>query len=83
MLVIRGVALWLVIPVAVICWAVRAVGGARITPAQSIGWFDANFWALLERGVFRVFVRTPRSRFLRWSEMGEGRRPWRDWNGLW
>jgi hypothetical protein len=69
LLLIRGVALWIVIPVTVLVWL---VAGARlrrraITLAQFLGWVDLNLVALIERSVLRPFVSVP----MPWSSAKE------------
>lgn len=49
LLIIRGVALWLVVPVSVLTYPAIRVLGNRVTVAQTMGWADLNLIALLQR----------------------------------
>jgi hypothetical protein len=60
-LVIRGLLLWLVVPLAVICWlplrfALRRRGA---TFGRYLGWVDLNLVACLERSVLKPIMRNP------------------------
>jgi hypothetical protein len=57
-LVIRGVLLWIAVPVAVIAWAVIFwMTKARL--GACLGWFDLNLNALIQRVILRPFIRKP------------------------
>jgi hypothetical protein len=61
LLLIRGVLLWLVVPLATLSWLVVRVGGrARaITLGQFLGWMDVNLIACIQRTIVRPLVRFP------------------------
>lgn len=61
LLLLRGVLLWLVVPVATCTWPVTFVWfrRPRITLGQFLGWSDLNLMALLSRVVLRPFFRAP------------------------
>jgi predicted tellurium resistance membrane protein TerC len=63
-LVIRGVLLWLVVPLATLWWLIARAGGrARgITLGQFLGWTDLNLIACIQRTVGRPVVRFPLDR---------------------
>jgi predicted tellurium resistance membrane protein TerC len=60
-LLIRGVLLWLVVPLATLWWLVaRAAGRTRGIPlGQFLGWIDLNLIAGIQRTIMRPFVRSP------------------------
>ena len=69
MLCVRGVLLWLVIPLTVLAWILglpfwRKQGA---TIEQLIGWADLNLIACLQRGPLRLSVRNP----LHWTPVSE------------
>lgn len=74
MLCVRGLALWIVWPVAFVVWVVRIpVGVARhrhLRLRQVAGWFDTNLIALLESSLLRPFFPTP-TRFVPWARVAE------------
>jgi len=71
LLVIRGVLLWIVIPVAALAWFVRLpfalVRRRRVTIGQMLGWADLNLMASLEASTLRPITRE-RSAFVPWRD---------------
>jgi hypothetical protein len=72
LLLVRGVLLWIVVPLAFVCWLLLAVVLRRrgVGLGKFLGWVDLNLVAFLGRTILRPIVRTP----LRWvpvSEMAE------------
>ena len=71
MLCIRGVALWVLWPLAFLVWLVRlpyaAVRDRMLRLGQVAGWFDRNFVALMEATIIRPFTPEP-SEFVSWSD---------------
>lgn len=61
LLLVRGVLLWIVVPVAFVCWLVLAVALRRrgVTLGKFLGWVDLNLVAFLGRTILRPIVRTP------------------------
>lgn len=55
-LVIRGIALWLLIPLAFLAWLVVHAWLNDASPTQVIAWYDANFVVALVRGPFRLLI---------------------------
>lgn len=67
MLLVRGLLLWIVVPLAAVSWTVLG----PITTASlgaCIGWFDLNLFVLLHRVVVRPLSREPA---LAWVPLGE------------
>jgi hypothetical protein len=60
-LVVRGILLWLVVPVAAVVWPVAVLFLRRrgITFGRFLGWVDLNLIACLQRTILRPLVRTP------------------------
>ena len=58
---VRGVLLWVVVPIALVTWLVAGVVLRRhgIRLAQLLGWVDLNLIALIERSILRSVVRVP------------------------
>lgn len=72
LLVVRGLLLWLVIPIAFLGWLVispirLALGKPYITPGKRIGWADRNLTAIIAQVLARPFGR--RSGFTPWSRV--------------
>jgi len=69
MLLVRGVLLWLVIPLTALAWLLGLPfwrkQGANVE--QLIGWADLNLIAFLQRGPLRLFVRNP----LMWTPISD------------
>jgi hypothetical protein len=61
LLLARGVLLWIVVPLAFVCWLVLAIPLRRrgVTLGKFLGWVDLNLVALLGRTILRPIVRTP------------------------
>jgi hypothetical protein len=61
LLFIRGVLLWVVVPLSTIVWVFGALGFRRrgVTLAHFLGWVDLNLIACLQRTVLRPFFRSP------------------------
>jgi hypothetical protein len=70
LLLLRGVLLWVVIPVATCVWMIiRTVGRhRRLTLGQFVGWADLNLTAGLQRTALRPLFATP-ARWIAWSEV--------------
>ena len=60
-LVIRGILLWVVVPLATFWWLIMKVvrRGRGVTLGQFIGWCDINLIAGIQRSVMRPVVRWP------------------------
>jgi hypothetical protein len=71
LLLLRGVLLWVVIPVATCVWMIiRTVGRHRqLGLGQFLGWADLNLTAGLQRTALRPLFATP-ARWTAWSEVG-------------
>jgi hypothetical protein len=72
LLLVRGILLWIVVPLAFVCWLLLAIPLHRrgVTFGKFLGWVDLNLVAFLGRTILRPIVRTP----LNWvpaSEMPE------------
>lgn len=62
LLVVRGLLLWIAIPLGVVGWLVLLPWlRARITLGQFLGWIDINLVAGLERSLLRPLFRHPLS----------------------
>lgn len=61
LLFIRGVLLWLVVPVATIVWLFGAYWFVRdgASLGQFLGWVDNNFLIVIERSLLRPFFEKP------------------------
>jgi hypothetical protein len=58
LLLVRGVFLWLLVPLGVCLWLVMVlVGRADVGLGELLGWMDLNLVASLQRSVFRPFYR--------------------------
>lgn len=57
----RGVLLWIVVPLAFVCWLLAAIPLRRrgVTLGKFLGWVDLNLVAFLGRTILRPIVRTP------------------------
>lgn len=73
LLFIRGLALWLLIPIAFVFWIVAFIWLARYTKSlpQFISWVDYNFVVSLERGPLRLLIPQPFSEWLPLRRIGE------------
>lgn len=69
LLAIRGVLLWIVVPMGVLAWLFLGVVLSRrgVTLGQLLGWLDLNLLAVIERTVLRPWVRSP----LSWTPAAE------------
>ena len=67
-LMIRGVLLWIVIPVATLFWIV-SFWTTKASLGACLGWFDLNLNALIQRVLLRPFVRNPPATWEMWSKM--------------
>ena len=71
LLVIRGVLLWIVLPLAAVVWFVsmpiRLITREPLRLRCFLGWVDLNLIALLERTVLRPLAVNPYS-FVSWSD---------------
>lgn len=63
LLLIRGVLLWVIIPLGTIWWVVGLPTWRkrRIALGQLLGWADWNLMVAIERSLLRPFVRKPPS----------------------
>jgi hypothetical protein len=61
LLLVRGLLLWLVIPIASLVWLVLCVWLLRkgVGLRQFLGWVDLNSVAFLQRSILRPFVPSP------------------------
>jgi hypothetical protein len=71
LLVVRGLLLWIVLPVAALAWFVRLpyalLRRRRVSIGQTLGWADLNLIACLEASLLRPIMRE-RSSFVRWHD---------------
>lgn len=69
LLTLRGLLLWVVIPVSALAWVAMwpVLHGLGVRLSQFLGWVDLNVIAGLERSVLRPLVRQP----LRWTPPGQ------------
>ena len=60
-LLVRGVLLWVVVPLAVASWLLLAIVLRRrgVTLGKFLGWVDLNLVAFLGRTILRPIVRAP------------------------
>lgn len=60
-LLLRGVLLWVVVPISALIWPVVATHLRRrhVTFGQYLGWVDLNLIACLQRTILRPLVRAP------------------------
>lgn len=63
-LLLRGILLWVVIPIAALTWVIVGLRLRRrgVRFAQYLGWVDLNLIAVLQRTVARPLVRYPTDR---------------------
>ncbi|WP_341939946.1 hypothetical protein [Microbacterium sp. LWH10-1.2] len=84
--VFRGLALWVVIPVATLAWLRVHIWAQGATLRQAVAWYDANLIAALSNGPFRWLMRREaRPSFVRMSGMSTistQRIPWFDLSAL-
>ncbi len=68
-LLVRGVALWFVIPIGALCWMVASPVMRRrgVGLGQLLGWLDLNLIALIERGLLKPLIRMPSA----WTPIAE------------
>lgn len=61
LLMLRGVLLWIVVPIGILAWLFLGVILPRrgVTMGQFLGWLDLNLIAVIERTVLRRWVRSP------------------------
>jgi hypothetical protein len=61
LLSLRGVLLWLLVPLVAMCWLPLAFPLRRkgVTFGRFLGWADLNLVAALERSILRPLVRQP------------------------
>ena len=64
LLCLRGVLLWVVVPLGSLAWLAGwpAWHRRRVKLAQFLGWLDLNLIAVLERSLLRPFVKDPLAR---------------------
>lgn len=61
LLVLRGVFLWIVVPIGTVVWLFLGVTLRRrgVTLGQFLGWLDLNLVSMIERTVLRPWVPSP------------------------
>jgi len=71
LLVVRGVLLWLLVPIAFLTWLVAMSWrtSARAPLGQCVGWFDLNLYAVLPCYVFGPLIPEPSLRYIPWRRM--------------
>jgi hypothetical protein len=69
LLALRGVLLWIVVPIGIVVWLFLGVILRRrgVTLGQFLGWLDLNLVSVIERTVLRPWVRSP----LSWTSAAE------------
>lgn len=71
LLVIRGVLLWLIVPMSFVVWVVAALWlvprGATL--GKFLGWIDSNFIFLIERTLLRPFFSEPTHLWIHFSDV--------------
>ena len=83
-LAIRGIALWVLIPLACLAWLVVHAWTNDASPRQVIAWYDANFVVALVRGPFRLLIPgQDRPRFVGLTEFAASSRHRVGVNDLW
>lgn len=83
-LVIRGIALWALIPLAFLAWLVVFAWVNDASPAKVIAWCDVNLIVALVRGPFRPFIpEQKRLRFIGLTEFAASSRHRVGLNDLW
>ncbi|MDR2322388.1 MAG: hypothetical protein LBE60_12160 [Microbacterium sp.] len=83
-LVIRGIALWLLIPLALLAWLVVHAWVNDASPGRVIAWYDLNLIAALTNGPFRVLIpAVDRPRFIGLTEFATTSRHRVRLNDLW
>lgn len=84
--IVRGLALWGVIPVATLAWLLVHIWAQGASLRQVVAWYDANLIAALSNGPFRWLMRREvRPSFVRMSGMSTistQRIPWFDVSAL-
>jgi hypothetical protein len=68
LLVIRGILLWVLVPVGFVVWLLSFLWTRR-PPGQFLGWLDWNLVVLLERSVLRPFFPRQTQNWVSVSEM--------------
>lgn len=82
--VIRAIALWVLIPLALLAWLVVFAWVNDASPGQVVAWCDANFVAALARGPFRPFIpEQTRPRFIGLTEFAASSHHRVGLNDLW
>jgi hypothetical protein len=61
MLVIRGILLWIVVPLAIVIWLPLwpLLRAHKVTIGRFLGWVDLNLVALIEHTVLRLLLSDP------------------------
>lgn len=57
LLIVRGLALWVLIPMSFLAWLMVHSWAQRASLGQAISWYDGNFCLLLINGPLRPLVR--------------------------
>lgn len=82
-LIIRGFALLILVPVAFFAWGLIHWWAQQASPGQAVAWYDFNFVALLANGPFRLFIPAKASpNFAAISLMGKGVSHKVTWNDI-
>lgn len=71
-LLIRGLALWVLLPFSVLAWLLIHSWAQRASVGQAICWYDQNFNLLLAKGLLWPLLATEikGGKFVRLSQMG-------------
>ncbi len=59
LLVLRGILLWVVVPLAALAWLVSFNWLRGVSAGQFLGWIDLNLIAFLSRSILRPLFRAP------------------------
>lgn len=61
LLTVRGILLWVLIPITLLLWIVTwpILRRQGATLGQLLGWLDLNLVALIQRSLLKPFVRVP------------------------
>ena len=74
LLCIRGLLLWIALPLAFLVWLVRLPYGVLTRRSAGLGavagWFDLNLIAAIERSVLAP-IATTRQDFVRWGDLAD------------
>lgn len=71
LLLIRGILLWLLIPIAVLMWIVLHSWGQNSSLGACVGSYDINMCAALQRSLLRPLIPDPTVDYVPLSKMTE------------